>query len=149
MRDKVTRQCPQTKTFEEKGESKRIRTEVPQLTSLTLYRSAKPAHSCEADKGTLEHMFWNCAKTQVFWLDFVDWLCIKFSRCNQLRLSKELVIFGYNNSNVHTDTILDLFILLAKYHIFHAKTTSDKPLIQVFVRTVKQRFVVEKYSAVI
>ena len=31
--DKVTRQCPQTTTFEEKGEPKRIRTEVPLLTS--------------------------------------------------------------------------------------------------------------------
>ena len=29
MRDKVTGQCPQTTTFEEKGEPKRIRTEVP------------------------------------------------------------------------------------------------------------------------
>ena len=35
MRDKVIRQCPQTTTFEEKGEPKRIRTEVPLLTSLT------------------------------------------------------------------------------------------------------------------
>ena len=34
-RDKVTGQCPQTKTFEDKGEPKRIRTEVPLLTSLT------------------------------------------------------------------------------------------------------------------
>ena len=33
VRDKVTRQCPQTTTFEEKGEPKRIRTEVPLLTS--------------------------------------------------------------------------------------------------------------------
>ena len=32
--DKVTRQCPQTTIFEEKGEPKRIRTEVPPLTSL-------------------------------------------------------------------------------------------------------------------
>ena len=29
VRDKVTRQCPQTTTFEEKGEPKQIRTEVP------------------------------------------------------------------------------------------------------------------------
>ena len=36
VRDKVTRQCPQTTTFEVKGEPKRIRTEVPlRLTSLT------------------------------------------------------------------------------------------------------------------
>ena len=34
VRDKVTRQCPQTTTFEEKIEPKRIRTEVPLLTSL-------------------------------------------------------------------------------------------------------------------
>ena len=35
--DKVIRRCPQTTTFEEKGEPKRIRTEVPLLTSLTPY----------------------------------------------------------------------------------------------------------------
>ena len=35
-RDKVTRQCPQTTTFEEKGEPKQIRTEVPLVTSLAL-----------------------------------------------------------------------------------------------------------------
>ena len=38
VRDKVTRQCPQTTPFEEKGEPKRIRTEVLLLTSLTPYR---------------------------------------------------------------------------------------------------------------
>ena len=38
VRDKVTRQCPQTTTFEEKGEPKRIRTEILPLTSLTPYR---------------------------------------------------------------------------------------------------------------
>ena len=37
VRDKVTRQCPQTTTFEEKRQLKRIRTEVPLLTSLTPY----------------------------------------------------------------------------------------------------------------
>ena len=38
VRDKVRRQCPQTTTFEENGEPKRIRTEVRLLTSLTPYR---------------------------------------------------------------------------------------------------------------
>ena len=37
VRDKVTRQCPQTATFEEKGEPKRYRTEVLPLTSLLPY----------------------------------------------------------------------------------------------------------------
>ena len=38
VRDKVTRQCPQTTTFEEKEEPKGIRTDVLPLTSLTAYR---------------------------------------------------------------------------------------------------------------
>ena len=37
-RDKVTRQSPQTTTFEEKEEPKWIGTEVPLVTSLTPYR---------------------------------------------------------------------------------------------------------------
>ena len=41
VRDKVTIQCPQTTIFEE---PKRIRTEVPLLTSLTPSRWAQPAH---------------------------------------------------------------------------------------------------------
>ena len=36
--DKVTSQCPQTTTFEEKGVPKRYRTEVLPLTSLPPYR---------------------------------------------------------------------------------------------------------------
>ena len=38
VRDKVTRQCPQTTTFEQKREPKRYRTEVLPLTSLPPYR---------------------------------------------------------------------------------------------------------------
>ena len=41
--DKVTRPCPQTTTFGEKGEQKRCRTEILPLTSLLPYRWAKPA----------------------------------------------------------------------------------------------------------
>ena len=38
VRDKVTRRCPQTTFFEEKGEPKQYETEVPLLPSLTPYR---------------------------------------------------------------------------------------------------------------
>ena len=40
----------QTATFQEKGEPKRIRTEVPLLKSLTHCRWAKPAHGVEGDE---------------------------------------------------------------------------------------------------
>ena len=44
VRDKVTRQRPQTTTSEGKEEPKWIQSEVPLLTSPTPYRQAKPAH---------------------------------------------------------------------------------------------------------
>ena len=45
VRDTVTRQCLQITTFKEKGEPKRIRTEILLLTSLTPYRWAVLAHT--------------------------------------------------------------------------------------------------------
>ena len=54
VRNKVTRQCPQTTTFEEKGEPKRYRTgtEVLPLNNLTPYSQAKPALRVEQSKQT-------------------------------------------------------------------------------------------------
>ena len=44
VRNKVTRHCPQTTTFEEKGEPKRIWTEASLLISLNPYHQAKLDH---------------------------------------------------------------------------------------------------------
>ena len=47
VRDKVTRRCPQTTTFEEKGKPKRIRTDVHLLTSLIpVGQTGSPTYSC-------------------------------------------------------------------------------------------------------
>ena len=54
LRDTVTRQCPQTTTFEEKGELKQIQTEVPLLTSLTPYCWAKPALKSDNGREALQ-----------------------------------------------------------------------------------------------
>ena len=45
VRDKVRRQCPQTTSFEEKGEPKKNRTEILQLTSLKPYHTGSLQHS--------------------------------------------------------------------------------------------------------
>ena len=44
VRYKVTGQCPQTTNFEEKGEPKRIRTEVPLLNALPLGQTGSRPH---------------------------------------------------------------------------------------------------------
>ena len=69
VRDKVTRQCPQSTTFEEKGEPKRIRTEAPLLNTLTPYRQAKrPAFDGLWNINRLQNMpgFIDSANTSTF-----------------------------------------------------------------------------------
>ena len=60
VRDKLTRQCPQTTIFEEKGEPKRIRTEVPLLTArpnqLTRHGHGLLEVYTDADRVSLRHM---------------------------------------------------------------------------------------------
>ena len=51
VRDKVTRRCPQTTTFEDKGEPKQIRTEVPLLTSLNALPLGQTGSLLLADDG--------------------------------------------------------------------------------------------------
>ena len=46
----------------------------------------------EEDEGTLEHLFWDCAKIKVFQRDFVEWVDTKLSHCRQLKVSKKPVI---------------------------------------------------------
>ena len=59
MRDKVTRQCQQTTTCEEKGEPKQIRTEVPLLTSLTPYLAVLGVvHGFLEARGRAPHSFY-------------------------------------------------------------------------------------------
>ena len=58
--DKVTRQCPQTTTFDVKGEPKQIRTEDPLLTSLTAGPNRLTARQCKATQLyiLLFHQLW-------------------------------------------------------------------------------------------
>ena len=46
VRDKVTRQCPQTTTCEEKGEPKQIRTEVPLCLTARPNRLTQKSRGC-------------------------------------------------------------------------------------------------------
>ena len=62
VRNKVTRQCPQTTTFEVKGEPKQIRTEVP--------LPAKPAHQTDS------RLNWPLSPHGGQWRNQIEWAVI-------------------------------------------------------------------------
>jgi hypothetical protein len=98
------------------------------------------------DEETIEHLFWDCEKTHNFWMTFHTWLLDNFLHCANVRLSKQLILCGYQENNT-SDKIFDLFLLMAKYHIYTSKIQAVCPHFSVFLRTLKQRFTIEKYNA--
>ena len=88
-------------------------------------------------------MFWDCPKIQEYWFDVQGWLHTSFTHCTDIIFSKELVILG-SKTNMVTDRILDLCILIAKY-IFISKLHGTIPHLHYFTRILKNGAVLEKY----
>ena len=103
---------------------------------------------CNEDEETISHLFWNCDKVQRFWSTFSETLCGRCRQYDSLELTKELVLFG-TEKNVKTDKVIDLFILFGKYYIFKCKIQKTAPTVAVFLTSLRQRYVTEKYSSYI
>ena len=71
-------------------------------------------------------MLGNCPKVQEFWFDIQGWLHAHVVHCNTITLSEELVILGCKPDSV-TDKHFDLFLLMAKHHIFASKLQGTLP----------------------
>ena len=102
MRDKVSRLCPQTTTFEEKGEPKQYRTEVLPLTSLPPYRWAKLALDF-VDVAVVEFMYLIFTRmpgeSSTGNSGLCCWVCFK-------RVLTELMEFYLTNGSLSVDGIL-------------------------------------------
>ena len=68
--------------------------------------------------------------------------------CQNLRLFKEFVILG-TKVNFKTDKIFNFIILLAKFYIYKSKLDDTIPKLDIFMNSLKKRYSLEKYRAVI
>ena len=103
---------------------------------------------CKDAEEIILHMFWECPKAQDFWLEVQGWLHKRFERSTNVTFSKELIILGVR-ANLVTDRIIDLCILIAKYHIFTSKLQDTTPYLNAFVQNMKNRSEVEKYYYIV
>ena len=95
---------------------------------------------CSHEEETLLHLFWEYPAVQSFWSD----VSALISRDIQVELNRPLILFGLDQ-NVQTDRRFDLIILMAKFHIFKSKLQKGKPNVNIFIHSLKQRAVIEKY----
>ena len=90
------------------------------------------------EEETLLHLFWECPAVQSFWSD------VMISRDIQVELNMPLILFCLDQ-NVQTDRRFDLIILMAEFHIFKSKLQKGGPNFNIFIHSLKQRAVTEKY----
>ena len=84
--------------------------------------------------------FWECPAVQSFWSD----VSALIGRDIQVELNMPLILFGFDQ-NVQTDKGLDLIILIAKFRIFKSKLQKGKANVNMFIHSLKQRAITEKY----
>ena len=89
-------------------------------------------------------LLWDCPKTRNLLLHVQSWTNTNLTHCDNLTFTKEFIILG-SKINIATDRILDLFILMAKHHIFTTKIQGTTPHFNTLVMKIKSRFLAEKY----
>lgn len=86
---------------------------------------------CETEIETSVHLFWTCPYTVIFWKEFVN-----FVRCflkHFILLYKDMLFGFYKIHNLEKKHyyIINLLLLLGKFHIHKSKVLKRKPLFKI------------------
>ncbi len=94
---------------------------------------------CDDPNETDMHIFWDCLHTQTFWIEFSN--IINRNVLQGFSLLFKDVLFGFfniQNDKINEYFIINLLLLLAKFHIHRSKFTHQNPLFIVFKKEVQQ-----------
>ena len=92
---------------------------------------------------TLSHLFYTCPKVELFWSQILIWIKANCTNCDFLSFSEQLIVFGHKE-NVLTDNVIDLLILIGKWHIYKCKLQEREPVLDIFKQQFKTRYLIEK-----
>ena len=99
---------------------------------------------CQTEVESMEHLFFYCNITKLFWKSLMTWIIEKKISITQLTL--ENVLFGV--FNIKEDfQILNHLILVAKFYIYKCKLHNVHPSLNVFLVKVKATCQIEQKIA--
>ncbi len=94
---------------------------------------------CQKHPETYSHLFWSCEFTYKFWRDLHKY--VTDSIFADFHLYYKNIIFGFHNFNQKDNKaffLINMLLLLAKFHIHKAKFTNRKPELFVFLKELQQ-----------
>lgn len=98
-----------------------------------------PCAFCNESEESLDHMFLLCPVSQTFWREIRDWLSLKMNDIPKLEISN--IIFYIDTIDKSVSLVVNVILLLAKYHIHCCKWRKMKPSFQCFLNDFKLFFV--------
>lgn len=93
---------------------------------------------CNSADETLEHMFFSCPVSRSFWLEIKNWLSLKISYVPVFEFSHILLYADNLKSNI--SDMINIIILMGKYHIHCTKWRNSKPSFLWFIHDFKLFF---------
>lgn len=94
---------------------------------------------CGAPDETALHIFWDCPHTQLFWVEFSNFMKRNVLPGFSLLLKDVLLgFFDIQKATFNEYFIINLLLFLAKFHIHRSKFTQQNPLFIAFRREVQQ-----------
>ena len=100
---------------------------------------------CHTSSESIIHLFWSCSQTSHFWNKLTEWL--KHSNL----LPRDYVLTNTTALGLRPDIsqfalLINYCFLLARYHIWLAKTKEDRPNLTHFICTLKSQYEIETKS---
>ena len=109
------------------------------------FHQVSSAPSVKIHRNPSLHLFWECQKSKVFWNEVIKWL----GTCNfSWLLTKSLLpqlCLGFVDDT--TALLLHHALLIARYHIFGAKSMHHLPSLELFIRNFLTCLEVERRFA--
>ncbi|XDV23416.1 hypothetical protein PO909_027995 [Leuciscus waleckii] len=97
---------------------------------------------------TIDHIFWECLYSRIFWLDFSNYVNKNISKDFTLTLKK--VYFGVpkvQSDISNREFVINLLLFLAKFFIHKCKFIDRKPLFCIFLKDFNQYLLSLEHSS--
>ena len=100
---------------------------------------------CQTSLESIIHLFWSCRQTSHFWNRLIEWLKNLNLLPRDYTLTN-LTALGLRPDSSQFALLINYCFLLARYHIWLAKTKEGHPNLTHFICTLKSRYEIEKRS---
>lgn len=98
----------------------------------------EPCSFCNLSDESLEHLFFSCPFSKLFWSNVRDWLLLKLTNIPAFKIYH--ILYYIDNLDSPISDLVNIIIILGKYHLHCSKWRGGKPSFPRFINEFKSFF---------